>query len=110
MLDFLFSDSMIKILLYGVIGIIIIVPCTILAHKFDIMQAREKERHEKEMMKIELEKAGVMSRLEADYNKEMSNALVCQKCGAPLKGNVCEYCGASYLYKTTYMSDFTKKQ
>lgn len=36
----------------------------------------------------------------------MSEARMCQNCGAPLHGNKCEYCGTEYKPPTVYIETF----
>lgn len=43
------------------------------------------------------------------HTKEMTKVIVCEKCGAPLKSNICEFCGAKYNFTDINFSQDEQK-
>lgn len=100
MLDHILSDGFTTLLLRAIPVIAICFICAFVAQKFDKREDRRKEEHAKELAKIEIEKEmrkeKERAKIEAEYPTVMSEARICERCGAPLKDNICEYCGSRY--------------
>lgn len=63
----------------------------------------EAEKAQAQAM-IEAQRAREMAKIEAEFPTEMSKGRTCERCGAPLTSNVCEYCGTKYDFKRVQVS------
>ncbi len=74
-----------------------------LAYKLDARMARDAVKLEAEKAQaqamIEAQRAREMAKIEAEFPTEMSKGRTCDRCGAPLTSDICEYCGTKYDFK-----------
>lgn len=81
-----------------------------LEHEREKAKVEAEREKQKALLTVEIEKEKAQleaaiererAKTEAEFPTVISEARVCERCGAPLKTNVCEYCGSKYDFMRT---------